>query len=358
MFVSVIALTLGVTAFFAAPEYDVVFVAVDSPDLVALNGAISAGVKVTDTHANYVPHLTLAYVESGRGHEFAGNGTMNGVEYAFNAVVHTDVNEVATKIQAIRGHVRVSAPKPAAATVVALLGAIYNGDEAVRPVAEVPDDLSSNIALFDTSSGWRLSVFIDGGDLDYIESFTSPEGAVFETFDEASCTCADYSCLTCRKIRAFPMASLKTAVLEAAPGECPSCTHALAFHTALSLDGLTICSRCQGSHQAHKTCVATFRATQLGSSVVAVAGQEAIDAMQVTANEDAAKMFATLVHKATEIVRSAPSLEAVPALLREKFADLDTTDLQRLTQRMLFAARMQGRVDMRRTPPKRAKTGK
>lgn len=106
------SLIFGSTAFFAGPDADVVFVTVDSPDLVALNKAVTGAVETTNTQPNYVPHLTLAYVESGRGHEFAGNGALNGVKFDYNAVHFYDANRQATKIQAIRGHVRVRPVTP------------------------------------------------------------------------------------------------------------------------------------------------------------------------------------------------------------------------------------------------------
>ena len=64
--------TFGETGFFApeGKDYDVVFVGVDSPDLVILNQVIREGVETTGTQPEYIPHATVAYVTRGRGAEF------------------------------------------------------------------------------------------------------------------------------------------------------------------------------------------------------------------------------------------------------------------------------------------------
>lgn len=67
-----VVLTLGKTGVFEAEEYDVVQVAVDSPDLHRLNGLICAGVACVDTQPYYQPHATVAYVKKGLGLQWAG----------------------------------------------------------------------------------------------------------------------------------------------------------------------------------------------------------------------------------------------------------------------------------------------
>lgn len=99
-------MTFGATAFFAAPKYDVVILTVDSEDLKALNQTIIDGVDTVSTQPNYVPHVTLAYVESGRGHEFAGNGTLVGVEFTYNALHYSDADGNLVKLHTVRSHVR------------------------------------------------------------------------------------------------------------------------------------------------------------------------------------------------------------------------------------------------------------
>lgn len=67
-----IILSLGESDVFESEEFDVIYLSVDSPDLVRLNSLISATLKVADTHDVYIPHVTLAYVESGKGADYKG----------------------------------------------------------------------------------------------------------------------------------------------------------------------------------------------------------------------------------------------------------------------------------------------
>jgi 2'-5' RNA ligase len=65
-----ITLTFGKTSLFPAKEgadYDVVKVDVDSPDLHRLNAKIAGALEHTDTHPDYKPHATIAYVKAGLG---------------------------------------------------------------------------------------------------------------------------------------------------------------------------------------------------------------------------------------------------------------------------------------------------
>jgi uncharacterized protein len=94
-----VSLTLGQTQVFAAPEHDVVVLAVNSPDLAALHTAISLGVpcKPSD-YPTYVPHATVAYVKSGQGHKYAGWAGLEGTEVTVENVVVTDVEGWKTEV--------------------------------------------------------------------------------------------------------------------------------------------------------------------------------------------------------------------------------------------------------------------
>lgn len=86
-----ITLTLGKTAMFSTPDYDVVFVTVDSQDLQALNRAISNGVPVAPTaHSEYQPHATVAYVQPGTGVKYVGLDALAGTEVSIDTLVLTD----------------------------------------------------------------------------------------------------------------------------------------------------------------------------------------------------------------------------------------------------------------------------
>lgn len=91
-------MTLGATAIFEADEYDVVYVGVDSEDLVLLNKSISEAVPVTDTHPEYVPHITIAYVKKGEGQKYVGDETLKGTIVTFDAIQFSDTEGNLTEI--------------------------------------------------------------------------------------------------------------------------------------------------------------------------------------------------------------------------------------------------------------------
>lgn len=91
-----IRLTLGKTSVFPASEtgkdYDVVKVAVNSPDLHRLNAKLAGALEHTDTHPEYKPHATIAYVKAGLGKKYAGRTDLEGQSATLNAVTFSDKN--------------------------------------------------------------------------------------------------------------------------------------------------------------------------------------------------------------------------------------------------------------------------
>lgn len=61
---------LGAVSVFANPEHDVVKIDVESDDLHGLHELLGE-LPHTDTHPQYLPHVTLAYVQAGKGSEVA-----------------------------------------------------------------------------------------------------------------------------------------------------------------------------------------------------------------------------------------------------------------------------------------------
>ena len=79
-----IKIVLGKISIFKNENEDVVKIGVVSPDLVQLNSTISVQFENTDTHPEYVPHITLAYVKPGIGKKYEGNNTFEGKEVILN----------------------------------------------------------------------------------------------------------------------------------------------------------------------------------------------------------------------------------------------------------------------------------
>lgn len=76
-----ITVTLGKTSIFPNSESgngDVLKADVDSPDLHRLNATIASQLETTDTHPEYVPHATIAYLKPGKGEQYAGRTDLEG----------------------------------------------------------------------------------------------------------------------------------------------------------------------------------------------------------------------------------------------------------------------------------------
>jgi 2'-5' RNA ligase len=72
--------------------YDVVKIDVGSPDLHRLNKKISKALKVTDTHPEYVPHVTLAYVKKGEGKKYVGRTDFEGKGVTVDRITFSSSN--------------------------------------------------------------------------------------------------------------------------------------------------------------------------------------------------------------------------------------------------------------------------
>jgi len=74
-----IEMVLGkMTLFTSSPDFDVLKIDIKSPALHRLNKAVSKNFEVTDTHPEYLPHCTIAYVKKGAADPFNGDTTFEG----------------------------------------------------------------------------------------------------------------------------------------------------------------------------------------------------------------------------------------------------------------------------------------
>lgn len=87
---SLISAVLTSISLFVHEAQDVVKVGVDSPDLHLFNQILSTNLKVTDTFPKYDPHLTLAYVKTGYGKQYAGSDVFAGQVLVFKEVFFSD----------------------------------------------------------------------------------------------------------------------------------------------------------------------------------------------------------------------------------------------------------------------------
>lgn len=62
-------------------EYDVVKIEVQSDDLRSLNAKVST-LKNSDSHPEYKPHVTIAYVKKGNGQKYVGRQDFKGISFS------------------------------------------------------------------------------------------------------------------------------------------------------------------------------------------------------------------------------------------------------------------------------------
>lgn len=92
-----IHIVLGLVNVFTGDDADVVKIDVDSPDLHRLNALLSM-MPHTDTYPDYKPHMTLGYVASGTGQQYAGNSQFIGREFTADAIVFSSKDDHVTVI--------------------------------------------------------------------------------------------------------------------------------------------------------------------------------------------------------------------------------------------------------------------
>lgn len=84
--VSPIKCTLGLLSYFPSDDYDVLKIAVDSPDLVDLNALLDKNFAHIDTFPEYNPHITVAYLEKGCIDKYVDPYPRQGEVIEFDAV--------------------------------------------------------------------------------------------------------------------------------------------------------------------------------------------------------------------------------------------------------------------------------
>lgn len=116
-----IKVRMGDVSIFETDKYDVVKVDVDGPELRAANKMVGELVSVPgETHKDYKPHATIAYVKKGEGKKYVGNKALSGQTFEIDEInlVDRDGKEhkikLAGKPEAAKpAPVKSQAPKPA-----------------------------------------------------------------------------------------------------------------------------------------------------------------------------------------------------------------------------------------------------
>lgn len=81
-----------ISKFDSNPDYDVLKIDIISQDLSELSEKISNKFENSDSHKEFKPHLTLAYVAKGKGNELVGNNVFENKEGVFETFLFTNPN--------------------------------------------------------------------------------------------------------------------------------------------------------------------------------------------------------------------------------------------------------------------------
>ena len=95
-----IKIKLGKVGYFKNNEdFDVVKIEIISKDLKNIHRDIKRGLDVEETHSEYKPHCTIAYVKKGEASQFAGNNFTKGKEVTFDKIVFINNKDEETEIK-------------------------------------------------------------------------------------------------------------------------------------------------------------------------------------------------------------------------------------------------------------------
>ncbi len=133
-----VELVLGKTSLFPNEEHDVVKVDVGGEDIRRLNKLISDSLECTDTHPEYKPHVTLAYVKPGEGQKYAGDASVDGLRLTCNVLIFSNQEKERTAIL-------LGAPTTYAATAPSALNVLLDpysaSATAKKPESETVDEV-------------------------------------------------------------------------------------------------------------------------------------------------------------------------------------------------------------------------
>lgn len=71
------------------PQFDVLVVSVKSKGLHLLNSKMRTKLEVTENYPQYIPHVTIAYLQKGEGDKFIGNKAFEGEKFTVKEVMFT-----------------------------------------------------------------------------------------------------------------------------------------------------------------------------------------------------------------------------------------------------------------------------
>lgn len=89
-----VRIMLGPLSYFECNGYDVLKIDVISPRLIQLHETLADACEHTSTHPDYIPHITIGYVEKGFAKQFAGNPIFSGEEFTARELYFSGQNGI------------------------------------------------------------------------------------------------------------------------------------------------------------------------------------------------------------------------------------------------------------------------
>lgn len=164
-----VPVTLGaIVRFTDDPKQDVLVVQADSPELRRLREAVRGSGDVTDTHPEYRPHVTLAYVKKGAASELDGDTRFAGQTFTAETLTFSPPGEAtSTAIPLAR------APSPLSATPEP------TGLEAERDRLRAENERLRGQVLRRIAKGQRgAEPYMDVEDIDTLARFVRDRGGI------------------------------------------------------------------------------------------------------------------------------------------------------------------------------------
>lgn len=74
----------NLSLFQANKNFDVLFIEVNSPELISINKTLKKTVNIESYHSQYVPHITIGYLKKDKGIKYINNSFFNKEKFVVN----------------------------------------------------------------------------------------------------------------------------------------------------------------------------------------------------------------------------------------------------------------------------------
>jgi len=90
---------LGKMSLFSNDAFDVLKIDVDSPELHQINSVLVKNLNVIQTHPEYIPHVTIAYLNKNKGRKYKGVREFEGEKFQVSDLILSSEDGAKQKIK-------------------------------------------------------------------------------------------------------------------------------------------------------------------------------------------------------------------------------------------------------------------